>query len=131
MSVDVTPDPKPERQKEPMVYAEFHAQHHVCVHCGAPWPTAAHLLRGVLREDHIDALVPLCGGGSSRCHGAFDSGHAYTSSVTFERVTPADVKRSVAKFLASPEGQRQAAYLVRKLGGFGAEAYRLRLLGVL
>lgn len=122
-------DPKPSRAKNQMVYAEFHNQHHVCLHCGAPFPTAAHLLRGVSREDVLEALVPLCGGGSSGCHGAFDSGHSHQSTHTFERVTPADVKRSVAAHIRSEQGEKQAAYLISRLGAFGAEQYVLRMEG--
>jgi len=114
-----------------MVYAEFHSQHHMCLHWGGPWPTAAHLLRGVQREDVLEALIPLCGGGSSGCHGAFDSGHSYHSMALCKTVTPEDVRESIAAFLDSEDGEQAAAYLVRRLGPFGAEAYRLRLLGQL
>jgi len=46
-------------------------------------------------------------------------------------VTPEDVKRSVAEHLRSEEGEQQAAYLIGRLGVFGAEAYLLRLEGQL
>lgn len=123
-------DPKPQRVKDdPYVYAEFHRQGYRCLHCDAPWPTAAHLLRGVSREDVIEALIPLCGSGSSGCHGAFDEGHSYISPVMFRKVTPDDVKASVARYLRSPAGQKQAQYLMRRLGVFGAETYVLKLEG--
>src|SRR5207344_1588781 len=109
-------DPKPPvRVKDGLVYAAFHAQHHRCLHCDAPWPTAAHLLRGVSREDVLEALVPLCGGGSSGCHGAFDSGHSYHSMALCRTVTPEDVKASVAEFLRSDDGEKHAAYLIGRL----------------
>jgi len=122
-------DPKPVRVKDGLVYAAFHHQRHVCLHCGAPWPTAAHLLRGTRREDVLEALVPLCGGGSSGCHGAFDEGHSYHSMTLCKTVTQEDVRLSVGEYLSSEDGQDASAYLIRTLGPFEAEAYRLKMLG--
>lgn len=120
-------DPKPQKRiKDPSVYDRFYEIWTACLHCGNRSFTAAHLLRGKYREDVLAGLLPLCGSGGSGCHGAFDSGHAYIR-YDGRRVTPAQVKKTVAAFLRSEAGEAQAAYLIRKLGPFGAEAYVLKL----
>jgi len=119
-------DVKPSRVHDPEVYRLFHARELTCVHCGNRNVSAAHLLRGKDREDVLAGLVPLCGGGSSGCHGAFDSGHSYIGDFG-PSVTPALVKQSVARYLRSEAGEDSAAYLIHKLGPFGAEAYVQKL----
>jgi translation elongation factor EF-Tu-like GTPase len=116
----------PPRVKDAQVYHAFHRMHRECLHCGRGNTTAAHLLRGPKREDVLDGLVPLCGGGSSGCHGAFDEGHAYIGDFG-RKVTPAAVRLSVAFFLRSEAGADHAAYLIRRLGPFGAEDYVQKL----
>jgi hypothetical protein len=122
-----TPDLKPgPRVKDPAVYHQFHRLNKTCLHCGRRNITAAHLLRGPNREDVLEGLVPLCGGGSSGCHGAFDSGHSYIGDYDV-KVTPEAVRFSVAYALRSEEWEASAAYLIRVLGPFGAEAYVQKL----
>lgn len=117
------PDPKDEpRVKDPGVYKAFHRYDRECLHCGNRHVSAAHLLGGNMREDDIDGLVPLCGGGSSGCHGAFDRGHSYIGDFG-RKVTPAAVRFSVAFFLKSEAGDDQRAYLKRRLGLGGYANY--------
>lgn len=124
-------DPKPSRVKDKGVYAEFYARGpHTCLHCGSPYVSAAHLLRGKDREDVLEGLIPLCGDGARGCHGSFDSGHSYIGDFG-RKVTPGHVKASVAHFLRHEAGADQTAYLIRRLGPFGAEAFVLRLEGAM
>lgn len=126
-ATEALPDPRPpKRVRDQSVYAQFHAKGHVCLHCGNRNVTAAHLLRGSKREDVLAALVPLCGHGSWGCHGAFDSSQAYTGDFG-RKVTPEAVKASVAAFLRSEAGEAHAAYLISKLGVFGAERFVQKL----
>jgi hypothetical protein len=122
-------DPKPTRKYDPTVYDEFHERDQLCLHCGSRHVTAAHLLRGSRREDDIRGLIPLCGSGSHGCHGAFDSGHSYIGDFGV-KVTPEAVKASVAHFLRHEAGDDACAYLIERLGPFGAEAYVQKLEGV-
>lgn len=114
-------DLKSVRVRDKSMYATFHAQGHRCLNCGATNPQAAHLLRGKDREDLLEAVVPLC----FLCHPAFDEGVTVSDGATV--VGPRDVRPVVAAFLRSDAGADQAAYLIRKLGAFGAEAYVQKL----
>lgn len=44
-----------------------------CRVCGAPHASLHHLLGGAWRSDELDNLVPLCGGGTTGCHGIYTS----------------------------------------------------------
>ena len=122
----VTPDPKPApRVKDPDAYARFHRFYQECLHCGNRHISFSHLLSGNDREDVFEAGVPLCGGGTSGCHGAWH-GHAYIGDFG-KKVTPRAVRWSVHFFISSEAGNDQRAYLQRKLGPAGYEAYMERL----
>ena len=53
----------------------------------------------------------------------FDSGHAYRGDFG-RKVTPAQVKASVARYLRSEDGADSAAYLIHKLGAVRRRALR-------
>ena len=124
----VTPDLKPEpRVKDPDVYKQFHRLYDSCLACGNRHITAAHLLGGNKREDVLAGLVPLCGGGTSGCHGAWhgnpyrgDFGHYFTTEF---------VKSQVAYQIRGEGGDDWRDYLVSRLGEWGAELYLLKLEG--
>lgn len=119
MPADLKPTP---RVRDRYVYVLFHDRNDRCLHCRSSRDVeAAHLLRGVLREDVLAGLIPLC----HRCHEAFDKNLSYLDG--FGKVTPSDVKRTVAWFLRDESGADQAAYLIRRLGAFGAEHYVQKL----
>ena len=122
------PDPKPPPPvRDLAVLRRFHAFYSNCVHCGNAHITAAHLVgRGRGGDDHMGNLVPLCGSGSSGCHGAFDNGHTFIGDFG-RRVTPTAVKASVAYFIRSEAGDDHRKYLVGKLGSFGAESFVQKL----
>ena len=115
-------DPKPEKRvKDKSVYAEFHRIHCFCLHCGCSPVAASHLLRGKNREDVLEALIPL----APWCHEAFDEGNRVNGP--YGEVKAANVRAAVARFLRSPAGEKNAAYLIRKLGPNGALDYLQRL----
>src|SRR5262245_62574014 len=116
------PDPRPaQRIRDKEVFEFFHDRGWTCLHCGSPHVTAAHVIsRGAGGDDVMANLVPLCGGGSSGCHGAFDNGHSYIGDFG-QKVRPEQVRESVARFIRSDDGEQHAAYLIHKLGPFGAE----------
>src|SRR5262245_43927781 len=118
------PDPKPaKRIRDELVFELFHDQYWHCLHCGKVNVSAAHVIsRGAGGDDVMANLVPLCGGGSTGCHGAFDNGHSYIGDFG-QKITPEAVKASIAAFIRSEEGEAHAAYLIAKLGPFGAEAW--------
>jgi hypothetical protein len=79
-----------------------------------------------MREDVLAGLIGLCGSGAHGCHGAFDNGHSYTAQ-DGTKVTPELVKARVAAWLRSEEAADQCAYLIERLGPFGAESYVQKL----
>lgn len=44
-----------------------------CRVCGSPYVSLHHLLSGPLRSDELDNLIPLCGSGTTGCHGIYTS----------------------------------------------------------
>ena len=58
----------------PDEWAEFHRRKGGrCRVCGATNTTLHHLLGGVWRSDELDNLIPLCGSGTTGCHGIYTS----------------------------------------------------------
>ena len=115
------PDWKPEKRvKDQGVYAQFHSLGLRCLHCTSTVVEAAHLLRGIKREDVLAALVPLC----RFCHEAFDTARNVYYPIF---VSVSAVKASVARHLRSAAGDANAAYLIRVLGPLGADDYLQRL----
>jgi hypothetical protein len=109
------------------VYKRFHERYWTCLACGHQPVSAAHLIGKGRRGDDVPGnLIPLCGGGSSGCHGAYDNGHSYIGDFG-RKVTPEIVRYQIAQFIRSEAGEDHAAYLIRKLGPFGAEAFVQRL----
>jgi hypothetical protein len=119
----------PKRIVNPKAMRDFHKVSHECVHCGNPHVSAAHILGKGRRGDDIEAnLVPLCGDGSSGCHGAYDNGHSYIGDFG-RKVTPDAVRASVGRYILSEAGCDAAWYLTAKLGTGGSVAF-LESLGV-
>jgi len=118
-------DAKPaKRIVNPQAMRDFHKEsHHECVACGNRHVTAAHILGKGRGGDDVRAnLVPLCGSGSSGCHGAYDNGHAYRGDFG-KRITADYVKFMVARYVLSEGGDDARWYLTGKLGPEGSRAF--------
>lgn len=123
-------DPKPaQRIVDPKVYPKFYALWDSCLACGSPRITAAHLYgKGQGGDDVLANLIPLCGSGSSGCHGAYDNGHSYLGD--FGRlVTPVAVRSMIGAWLQSEAGEAARWYLTSKLGAEASRAWVERTFG--
>lgn len=120
----------PRRVKDKTAFDEFHAAGHRCLVCKSPYPNAAHIIgRGQGGDDMIENLMPLCGSGSSRCHGAFH-GNPYWNERLGERITPERVRADTGWWIRSEDGRPARAYVMEKLGRRPGEAFLARQFGL-
>lgn len=71
-----------------------------CRVCGSPYVSLHHLLGGSLRSDELDNLIPLCGSGTTGCHGIYTSrmGGVSADGVTRTWAEVADrIRRSLTR----------------------------------
>lgn len=82
-----------------------------CRVCGVPGRLApigilnrAHLVSRSRQGDDVEEnLVPLCGSGTTGCHGAFDGGIPTTTPPSLWRVTSDEVSRALWRRLTATE----------------------------
>lgn len=114
-----TPDPKAGRRIiDPEAIRRAQLAAGACVACGAPAGSIHHVVpRGApyLGDDVPGNLVPLCGSGTTGCHGAVHHGHEVTLHL-------------VGKAIAADPST--LAYVERKLGPTAGRDYLRRRYGV-
>lgn len=116
-------DAKPARRiVDRYVYVLFHDRQWSCISCGRERQIVAHHLisKGQGGDDVMANLVPLC----DPCHKAY---HGNPYRAYGNRVDAAHVKRCLARYVRSEPGEDSAAYLISKLGPFGAEALVMQM----
>ena len=129
------PDPKPKRQKrqpirvvDPAVSRAFLLAERECCACGRAATNAHHVVRRGsphFGDDVVENLVPLCGSGTSGCHGA---AHGVTSIENETAWTPVVVSKLIGAYLlCRPE---KLDYVFSKLGADAGAEYLLRFFGV-
>ncbi len=72
------PDPKPEKRHKASQAdwddIRLRFEHAACVHCGLPYQSLHHILpRSQGGDDFQVNLVPLCGSGTTGCHGLLET----------------------------------------------------------
>jgi hypothetical protein len=88
----------------------------LCRVCGSKHTTLHHLLGGTYRSDEADNLIPLCGDGTSGCHGIYTSRMRGMSLDGVVR-TWAQVADRIRRSLS----EREQAYVVERVGLAGLE----------
>lgn len=127
------PDPKPTRTRgnrprrvvDPDATRRVLRRLRACAACGRPACNTHHVLgKGQGGDDVEENLVPLCGSGSARCHGALH-GTPYVDE-DGRRWTAQDVRRGIG---AHVRGRRPdvRVYLTGKLGADRARDHLDRL----
>lgn len=115
----MTPDPKRDgRIKDPDLMRQAHWAFDECVICGAIDISIHHVLsRGQGGDDVWEDLVPLCGSGTTGCHGGVEAGLD-------------SVCRALGRYLLT-ERPDTIEYLQKRLGGVEAAGeFLLRRLRV-
>jgi len=87
-----------------------------CRVCGAPASDLHHLLGGVWRSDEVDNLIPLCGSGTTGCHGIYTSRMAAVCGDGTRR-TWREVADRIRRSLTLPE----ATYMLDRVGEEGLQ----------
>lgn len=87
-----------------------------CRVCGATNTTLHHLLGGIWRSDEVDNLIPLCGDGTTGCHGIYTSRMPGLSSDGTRR-TWREVADRIRRSLTFPE----AMYMINRVGETGLQ----------
>ena len=87
-----------------------------CRVCGSLMVSMHHLLGGALRSDEDDNMIPLCGDGTTGCHGIYTS---RMRGVSFDGVTR--TWEQVASLIRKSLTRRELAYVTERVGLDGLE----------
>lgn len=87
-----------------------------CRVCRSPYVSLHHLLSGALRSDELDNLIPLCGSGTTGCHGIYTSRMPGVSADGVTR-TWAEVADRIRRSLTRAE----TLYIVDRIGEAGLD----------